>query len=100
VTGEERIYNITVVFASRVGVADQQANGRAGGQALIHTRQDFYLVGFLSLRNMARRTGTASIKLQLNVVSGQGQSRRTTVYYRADCRPVRFAKISDAKKFT
>jgi len=49
-------------------------------------------IGFAPLRDMARGTGLAAVKLNLDVGLGQRQARRTPVDHAADRRAMGFAE--------
>ena len=68
--GAERLDDIAVILAALIGIADQQRDRRAGGLALEHARQDFDLIRFLALRDVARRAGLAAIEFELDVRFG------------------------------
>ena len=67
VAGAEGVEQVRVVLAALVGVADQQADRRAGGPAFEHAGQDLDLVGLVALRDVARGAGAAPVELGLDV---------------------------------
>ncbi|MNV80625.1 hypothetical protein D3C71_1742410 [compost metagenome] len=93
----ERVGNIRIVFAARVGIADQQADRRARGDPFVDAGQDFHLVGFLALRDVARRAGAAAVQFKLDVGGVQGQPRGAAIHDATDGRPVGFAEVRDGK---
>src|SRR5690606_8890504 len=98
--GAEGIGNVAVVLAARIGVADQQPDGRAGGHAFEHAREDLHRVGLAALGDMARSARAAPVEFGLDVGLGQRHSRRAAVNHGADGRAVRFAEIGDTKQGT
>ena len=96
--GTEGIDDAAVILAALVLVADDEADGCAGGLAFEHAGQDFDSVGFLALRNVARSAGLASVQLYLQIGLAQLQPRRATIHYTADSGSVRFAERSQGEQ--
>src|SRR5437899_7150179 len=92
--------DISIVLAALVFIADQQRDWGAGGLALVHAGQNLNRIGFLALRDVARRARLASIQLRLNVGFGQVETRRAAIDNTADRRAMRFAESSDSKQGT
>lgn len=97
-TGAKGLRDIAVVFAARVLIAYLQCYGRAGSEAVVQARKNFYRIGFTPLCNVARGAWTAPVELTLDIGNIKPQPRRTTIYNTTNCRTVRFAKIGDTKK--
>ena len=98
VAGAEGLRDLAVVLAALVGVADQQADRRAGGLALVHAREDLDLVLFLALRDVAAGAGAAPIEVGLDVGFRQLHAGRAAVDHAADRRPVRLAEVGDREE--
>src|SRR5580658_10441337 len=96
VAGTEAVGNFCVVLAALVFVAYQQCDRRAGGLALEHAGENFDAIAFAPLRDVARGTGLAPVKVALDVFGGKRQPRRAAIDDAADRRPVRFAERGDA----
>ena len=65
--GAKGVQDVAVVLAALVGVADKQGDGRAGSLALEHAGEDFHLIGFLPLRDVAAGAGAAAVEIGLDV---------------------------------
>ena len=96
--GAEGVEQVAVVLAALVGVLDQQADRRAGGQAFVDARQDLDRIGLVALGHVAAGAGAAAVELGLDVFHAQRQAGRTAVDHAADGRAVAFAEIGDAKQ--
>jgi hypothetical protein len=59
----ELLGDVAVVLAALVGVADQQRDRRAGGDALVHAGEDLDLVGLAPLRGVPRAPGGAALEV-------------------------------------
>src|SRR4029453_19682047 len=94
----EGLGDFGIVLAALVGVADQQADGGAGGPSFVDTRKVFDLVFFLALGHVAAGAGAAPVEVRLDIGFRQVQPRGATVNHAADGRPVRFAEIGDREK--
>ena len=57
----EAVLDLVVVARARVGVLDQQADRRAGGDALEHAGEDAHRVAFLALADELRGAGAAAV---------------------------------------
>ena len=97
--GAEGVEDVAVVLAALVGVADQQADRRAGGQALVDAREDLHRVGLVALRHVAAGAGAAAVEFGLDVGFAQRHAGRAAVDHAADGRAVAFAEVGDAKEF-
>jgi hypothetical protein len=91
-TGPKCIDQITVILAAGIFVSNEQRDGRARRLAFKHTREDFDHIGFLPLRDVARRTRLAPIEIPLDVIDRKDQTGRTAIHDTADSRPVAFAE--------
>ena len=87
-----------IVARPLVLVLDQQADRRAGGDALEHAGQDADLVGFLPLGGEFRLARAALVQPGLDVGLGQRQQRRAAIDHAADRRPVAFAPCRDPEQ--
>ena len=47
--GPECLKDVAVIFGSLIGVANEQGDGRARGEPLVNTGQDFDLIWFVTL---------------------------------------------------
>ena len=94
--GAELLGDLRVVLAARVGVADQQRDRRAGGEAFVDAAEDLDLVGLVPLRGVARRAGGAALEVVAEVVRRDRDARRAAVDHAADRRAVAFAEGGDA----
>ena len=75
VAGAEGVEQVAVVPAALVGVADQQADRRAGGLALVDAGQDLHRVGLVALRHVAAGAGAAAVEVGLDVGFAQAPGR-------------------------
>ena len=98
VAGAVGVGNVRVVVGALVGVGDEQADGRAGSQALEQARLNVHGVGLLAGRGEVGLAGPAPVEGGLNMSGIDGHARRAAVDNHADARPVRFAKRGDAKE--
>ncbi len=97
--GAEGVEDVAVVLAALVGVADQQRDRRAGGQALVHAGQDLHRIGLVALRHVAAGAGAAPVQVGLDVGLGQRHAGRAAVDDAADGRAMAFAEVGDAEQF-
>ena len=100
VAGAEGLQDVAVILAALVGVLDQQADGGAGGLALINTREDFHRIGLVALGHKAAGAGAAPVQVGLDVGRAQGHAGRTAVDHAADGRAVRFPEVGDCEKMS
>ena len=100
VSGAESAAQIVVIARLGVGVADENANGRAGGFSFKDAGDDFGAVGFAPLRHISRCAGAAAVQIALHIVFGKGNAGRTAVYDASQRRAVAFAESADAKQFS
>src|SRR4029079_2264220 len=96
--GPELLGDAPVVLAALVGVADQQADRRAGRASLVDAGQDLDLVLLLALRGVARRARVAPVEVGLDVVDGEFETRRTTVDDAPDRGTMGLAERGDAEE--
>jgi hypothetical protein len=95
--GTEGLGDLGVVLGALIDVADEQADRRAGGAALVDARQDLNLVRLLPLRGEARLAGAAAIEKGLDVRLGQVEARRAAVNDGTDSWTVRLAPGGEAE---
>ena len=98
VGGAKYILDRAVILAFLIYVAHQQTDGSTCGNALEHSRQNFYLISLAPLGGVFALAGLAAIKVRLKVILRQRQSRRTTIDNRAQSQAVAFAKGSHGEK--
>ena len=98
VTGPKRVEQVRVVLRARVGVADQERDRGAGGDAFVHAGEDLDAVFLLALGDVTRRAGAPPVELALHVGLSQRQSRRASVDNAADRRAMALAEVGDAEK--
>ena len=67
VTRAETGGDIAIVFAALVGITDQEGDGGAGGFTFEYAGEDFDLVGFAALGNVAAGAGFAPVEIGLDV---------------------------------
>ncbi len=96
----ELIHDIAVILGALIDIFDHHANRRAGGFTLENARQNFDLVGFLTLGDKTGLTRLATVQIVLQIGFAQFQSRRATVDDATDCRPVAFTKSGDSEQFS
>ena len=94
----EGLGNCGVIPASRVFVADQKRDRRAGGPSFEHARQNFDAVGLAALGDMSRGSGLAPVEVALDVGLGQREPGRAAVDHASDRGSVRFAERCHAVK--
>src|SRR5690606_28502208 len=80
-----------VVLAALVGVAHQQRDRGAGGDALVHAAEDLDLVSLAPCRRMAGLAGGAPRQIMREILRGDRDAGRAAVDHAADRRPMRFA---------
>src|SRR5690606_7747754 len=98
VAGAELALDGAIVLAAVVGVAHQQRQRRAGGDALVHAAQDLALVRLAPRRGMAGLAGGASRQVVGEVVRRDGDAGRAAVDHAAYRRTVRLAEGGDAEQ--
>src|SRR5690606_1988276 len=91
VAGAELARDRAVVLAALVGVAHQQRDRGAGGDALVHAAEDLDLVGLAPRRGVAGLAGGAPRQVVGEIFGCDGDAGRAAVDHAADRRPVRFA---------
>ena len=84
--------DVTVVFGSLIGVLDDQADRGARRLAFENTRQDFYLIRFITLCCVAVSPGPAPIEVTLDISLRQFHPGRTAIHDAAKRPTVTFAK--------
>ena len=98
--GAELLGDIAVVAAALVGVADEEGDGRAGGAPFKHAGEDFHLVGFAPLGNVAAGAGATAVEVGLDIGFGKRQAGRAAVDDAADACAVTFAEGGDAEELS
>src|SRR5690606_29548853 len=98
VAGAEGARDLAVVLAALVGVADQQADRRAGGLALVHAAQDLHRVGLVALGDELAGAGAAAVQVALDVGLTERHAGRAAVDDAADGRAVGFAEVGDPEQ--
>ena len=88
----ELLGNAAVVLAARVGVADQQRDGRPGSQPQIDASEDFHRIVLMALRGVPGLAGGAARQIGAELLGRNGDARRTAVDYAADGRTMAFAE--------
>src|SRR5690242_1455965 len=96
----ESVLDLLVVARTRVGVLDEDADGRARGLAFEHTGQDAHDVAFLALADELRGAGAAAIHVALQVGFSERQAGRTAIDYAAQRRAMAFAESGDGEQAT
>ena len=94
----EQVLDRRVVLGLLVGVADQQADRRAGGLALEHPGKNLHLVGFLALGGVPAGAGLAPVEVALQVPGGQFQPRGAPIDDGDQRRAVAFACGGDGEE--
>ncbi len=95
--GPEAILDLLVIARARIGVLDQQANGRAGGATFEHPGDEAHRILLATLADKLRRPGAPPVHIALQVSLGQFQSRRTAVNNAAEGRAMAFAQVVTVK---
>jgi hypothetical protein len=95
--GPVHVTHIFVRSRSSVGIAYEQRDGGAKGDALEQPRKNFDSVGLVALRDQATLAGSATIEIVLYVVGGEGQARGTAVDDDTHATTMRFSEGRDAK---
>src|SRR5690606_29507107 len=90
--------DVAVVLGACIDVLDQKADGRAGGDAFEHARQDFDRVGFLTLSRVLGLAGAALIEPHLDVGLRQRKTRRHAVDDAADGGAMTLAEGREAEE--
>ncbi|KAG1475502.1 hypothetical protein G6F54_014234 [Rhizopus delemar] len=93
----ELLADVGVVLAALVGVADQQRDRSACGQALVHAGQDLDLIGLAARRGVPALAGGAALQVVGEFGRVQRQPRRAAIDHAADGRPVRLAERGDVR---
>ena len=91
----ESILDLSIVLGLLVHVFDQQADRRAGGQALEHAGENLHRVRLTALGGVPGLAGAPALQIPLDVSLGKGQAGRTPVDDAAQCRPVALAEGRD-----
>ncbi|RML36909.1 Alpha/beta hydrolase protein [Pseudomonas syringae pv. atrofaciens] len=94
----EQVLDRRIVFGFLIGVADQQADGGAGGLALEDTRENLDLIGLLTLRGVAAGARLTPVQVALQVLQVQLQPRRAAVDDSDQRRTVAFAGGGDSEQ--
>ncbi|KPW14023.1 Alpha/beta hydrolase family protein [Pseudomonas syringae pv. atrofaciens] len=94
----EQVLDRRIVFGFLIGVADQQADGGAGGLALEDTRENLDLIGLLTLRGVAAGARLTPVQVALQVLQVQLQPRRAAVDDSDQRRAVAFAGGGDSEQ--
>src|SRR5262249_8761022 len=81
-----------------VGVADDEAERGAGGEAIEEAGEDLDGVGFLALRDEGGLAGAAAVELHLDGVQIETEAGRTAGDHAAHGRAVRFAEGGHAEE--
>src|SRR4051812_19803018 len=100
VAGTERVDEIVVILRTRVAVADQQCDRRAGRFSLEHPGQDLDLVGLVTLRGVAALAGRTTIEIATEFFGRDRKPRWTAVDDAADRRAMAFAEGRDGEEFS
>ncbi|MNF52088.1 hypothetical protein D3C84_334280 [compost metagenome] len=94
----EQVLDRRVVLGLLVGIADQQADGAAGGLALEHPGEDFHHIVFLTLGGVAAGARLAPVEVALHVLQRQLQARRATIDDGDQRRAMAFASAGDGEQ--
>ena len=73
--GTEGFGDVAVILAALILVADEEADGRAGGFAFEDAGKNFHRIRFPPLGDVARGAGFAAVQFGLDVGGAKGQSR-------------------------
>ncbi len=98
VSRAEQVLDRRIVLGLLIGVADQQADGTAGGLAFEHPGEDLDLVGFLALGGVAAGARLAPVQVTLQVLQRQFQARRAAVDNGDQRRTMAFARGGDSEQ--
>ncbi len=98
VAGAKALRDVAVVLAALILVADQQADRRAGGLALVHAREDLDPIRLIALGDELAGAGPPPIQVGLDVGLRQRHAGRTAVDDAADRRAMGFTKVRDGKQ--
>ena len=80
-----------------VGVADEDGDGTAEGDAVLQAGEDFCGVGLLAWSDDFRLAGAAAVELVLDLRLRNGNARRAAVDDHANAATVRLTESVDAK---
>ena len=94
----KRLQDVAVVLAALVGVANQQANRRAGGDALVHARQNLNRIGLVALGDVAAGARAAAVQVGLNVGLAKRHAGWAPVNHAANGGSVGFTKVGDGEE--
>ncbi|RMV62333.1 Alpha/beta hydrolase protein [Pseudomonas syringae pv. pisi] len=94
----EQVFDRRIVLGFLIGVADQQADGGAGGLALEDPRENLDFIGLLTLRGVAAGARLAPVKVALQVLQVQFQPGRAAVDDSDQRRAVAFAGGGDSEQ--
>ena len=95
--GTKGVGDIAVIFGALINVLDHQADGGAGGFALEHAGENFYLIRFAALGGVTRGAGATSIQILLDIRFVQLNTRRATINNRQQGRTMGFTAAGDCK---
>lgn len=85
------VFNFGIILRTRVGILDEQADGRAQRPALENAGEYLDPVFFLPLGGEAVLPRLAAVEVMLDIGFGERQARRHAVDDAADGRAVAFA---------
>ncbi len=94
----ELLGDVAVILAALIGIADQQADRRAGGTAFVHAGQDLDLIGLAARRGVPALAAGTALQIVGELFRRNLQAGRAAVDDAADRRPVRFAKGGDSEQ--
>ncbi|RMM20765.1 Alpha/beta hydrolase protein [Pseudomonas syringae pv. aptata] len=94
----EQVFDRRIVLGFLIGVADQQADGGAGGLALEDPRENLDFIGLLTLRGVAAGARLAPVEVALQVLQVQFQPGRAAVDDSDQRRAVAFAGGGDSEQ--
>src|SRR5262249_27355792 len=79
VTGTIFVFNVAIISAALIGIAEENPKGRAGGNALEDAGPDLRGVFFLALRDDFRLPRPPAAQIREQILDRQGQARRTAI---------------------
>src|SRR6185312_851808 len=102
--GAELVADLAIILGALVGVLDQQRDGRAGRDLLVHplvlkdAGENLHRIGFLPLGDELALPRPPLVQERLDIRLGQRDARRAAVDDAAQRDPVAFAEGGDAEQ--
>ena len=97
-TGAEGVQDIAIVFATLIGVFNQQSDRRSRGFTFVHPAQNPNCVRLIALGDEFRCTRAAAIQVPLNIRLAQVHPGGAAIHHATNGCAVGFAEIGNGKE--